>query len=271
MTDQMEHGSGDRFEVAVIGAGQAGLAMGYFLAKEGRHFTILEAADSIGSAWRSRWDSLVLFTPRRYDSLPGLPFPGDPDGYPGREEVIDYLEKLRVDLRAASPAEQRGPFGRTRRRRLRPRPRSADSPGQPGCGCDRPVPGPERACVRRGPRVGRRPDAQHGLPASERRSRRNRRGRRRRKHRIPDRQGAVGDPLGSPCDRISADTVAAAGARTRSLLVADEDEAHREDGRVAHRASCTGSRHADRLEHAGCEASRRRRSNRGSWASRAAQ
>jgi putative flavoprotein involved in K+ transport len=82
----------DRLEVAVIGAGQAGLAMGYFLAREGRHFAILEAFDSIGPAWRSRWDSLVLFTPRRYDSLPGLPFPGDPDGYPGREEVVDYLE-----------------------------------------------------------------------------------------------------------------------------------------------------------------------------------
>jgi putative flavoprotein involved in K+ transport len=92
MGDEMERGSGDRFAVAVIGAGQAGLALGYFLAREGRHFTILEASDSIGPAWRSRWDSLVLFTPRRYDSLPGLPVPGDPDGYPGREEVIDYLE-----------------------------------------------------------------------------------------------------------------------------------------------------------------------------------
>ena len=92
MGDAMERSSDDRFEVAVIGAGQAGLAMGYFLAREGRHFTILEASDSIGPAWRSRWDSLVLFTPRRYDSLPGLPFPGDPDGYPGRQEVVDYLE-----------------------------------------------------------------------------------------------------------------------------------------------------------------------------------
>jgi putative flavoprotein involved in K+ transport len=92
MGDEIKSGSGDRFEVAVIGAGQAGLAMGYFLAREGRHFTILEASDSIGRAWRGRWDSLVLFTPRRYDNLPGLPFPGDPDGYPGRDEVIDYLE-----------------------------------------------------------------------------------------------------------------------------------------------------------------------------------
>ena len=93
MTDQIEHGSDDRFEVAVVGAGQAGLAMGHFLAKDGRRFTILDAADSIGSAWRTRWDSLVLFTPRRYDSLPGLPFPGDPNGCPRREEVISYLER----------------------------------------------------------------------------------------------------------------------------------------------------------------------------------
>jgi putative flavoprotein involved in K+ transport len=83
----------DRFEVAVIGAGQAGLAMGYFLGKQGRRFTILEASDSVGAAWRSRWDSLVLFTPREYDSLPGLPFQGDPDGYPDRDEVISYLER----------------------------------------------------------------------------------------------------------------------------------------------------------------------------------
>jgi putative flavoprotein involved in K+ transport len=93
MAEEVETGSADRFEVAVIGGGQAGLALGYFLEKEGRHFTILEAADSLGAAWRTRWDSLVLFTPRRYDSLPGLPLPGDPDGYPGRDEIIDYLER----------------------------------------------------------------------------------------------------------------------------------------------------------------------------------
>lgn len=80
-----------RFDVAVVGAGQAGLAIGYFLARQGRKFVILEGADSVGAAWRSRWDSLVLFTPRRYDCLPGLVFPGDPDGYPTREEVGAYL------------------------------------------------------------------------------------------------------------------------------------------------------------------------------------
>ena len=82
-----------RFDVVVIGAGQAGLAMGYFLARQGRRFTILETRDSVGSAWRDRWESLVLFTPRRYDALPGLAFPGNPDGYPTRDEVISYLER----------------------------------------------------------------------------------------------------------------------------------------------------------------------------------
>ena len=74
--------AGSDYEVVVIGAGQTGLAIGYFLGQEGRRFAILEAADSIGSAWRDRWDSLTLFTPRRYSGLPGLPFPGDPEGYP---------------------------------------------------------------------------------------------------------------------------------------------------------------------------------------------
>jgi putative flavoprotein involved in K+ transport len=85
--------SSRRFEVIVIGGGQAGLAMGYFLAQQGRRFVILDTASSIGAAWRARWDSLTLFTPRRYDSLPGLEFPGYADGYPTRDEVIEYLER----------------------------------------------------------------------------------------------------------------------------------------------------------------------------------
>ena len=88
----------ERFDVVVVGAGQAGLTMGYFLAQQGRRFVILEAADSIGSAWRTRWDSLLLFTPRRYSALAGLPFPGDPDGYPGRDEVIAYLEQYAAEF-----------------------------------------------------------------------------------------------------------------------------------------------------------------------------
>ena len=83
--------TGDALEVVVVGGGQAGLAIGYFLARQGRKFAILEAAEEAAAAWRARWDSLRLFTPARYSSLPGLPFPGDPDGYPGRNDVVTYL------------------------------------------------------------------------------------------------------------------------------------------------------------------------------------
>jgi putative flavoprotein involved in K+ transport len=77
--------------VIVVGGGQAGLAIGYFLAQQGRRFAILEAAAEPAAAWRARWDSLKLFTPVRYSSLPGLPFPGNPESYPGRDDVVAYL------------------------------------------------------------------------------------------------------------------------------------------------------------------------------------
>jgi len=78
-------------DVVVVGGGQAGLAIGYQLAKQGTDFTILEAAEEPAAAWRDRWDSLKLFTSARYDSLPGMQFPGDPDRYPTRDEVANYL------------------------------------------------------------------------------------------------------------------------------------------------------------------------------------
>ena len=86
------------YDVIVIGGGQAGLAIGYHLTQQGKRFVILERAGAIAPAWRERWDSLVLFTPRRYDALPGLPFPGDPDTDPTRDEVIAYLERYAVEF-----------------------------------------------------------------------------------------------------------------------------------------------------------------------------
>jgi len=86
-----DNGAVEQREVVVVGGGQAGLAIGYFLAEQGRDFVILEAAAAPAAAWRERWDSLKLFTPVRYSSLPGLAFPGDPDSYPTSDEVVDYL------------------------------------------------------------------------------------------------------------------------------------------------------------------------------------
>ena len=78
-------------DAIVIGAGQAGLAMGYYLAQRSKNFVILDGAPEVGQAWRSRWDSLVLFTPSQFDGLPGLPFPAASDTYPTKDEVADYL------------------------------------------------------------------------------------------------------------------------------------------------------------------------------------
>jgi putative flavoprotein involved in K+ transport len=80
------------YDVIVVGGGQAGLALGYFLSDQNRtDFTILDAAEEHAAAWRERWESLKLFTPTRYSSLPGRAFPGDPDHYPTRDEVVVYL------------------------------------------------------------------------------------------------------------------------------------------------------------------------------------
>ena len=81
-----------QFGTVVIGGSQAGLAVGYYLKQRDLPFVILDENDRIGDAWRKRWDSLRLFTPGRYDGLPGMPFPGSPSSYPTKDEAADYLE-----------------------------------------------------------------------------------------------------------------------------------------------------------------------------------
>jgi len=81
-----------RIQTLVIGGGQAGLSVGYHLAKRGLPFLILDANERIGDAWRNRWDSLRLFTPARYAGLPGMAFPGRGDAFPTKEQVAEYLE-----------------------------------------------------------------------------------------------------------------------------------------------------------------------------------
>ena len=81
-----------RVETLVIGGGQAGLSVGYYLAKQGLPFLILEANQRIGDSWRSRWDSLRLFTPARFDGIAGMPFPASRNRFPTKNEMADYLE-----------------------------------------------------------------------------------------------------------------------------------------------------------------------------------
>jgi putative flavoprotein involved in K+ transport len=87
------NGTNDRLlDVAVVGGSQAGLAMAWHLVRAQLRFVVLEAAPEIGYTWRSRWDSLTLFTPAQYDALPGMPFPGRPDTYPTKDPVAGYLQ-----------------------------------------------------------------------------------------------------------------------------------------------------------------------------------
>lgn len=79
-------------DTIVVGGSQGGLATGYHLQRHGQDFVILDAGERVGDAWRERWDSLRLFTPARYDALPGLRFPAPPGAYPTKDEMADYLE-----------------------------------------------------------------------------------------------------------------------------------------------------------------------------------
>ncbi len=85
-------------ETLIIGAGQAGLATGYHLKQLGREFLILDGIERVGDNWRCHWDSLRLFTPAKYDGLPGLPFPGDPWSFPAKDAVADYLESYALEM-----------------------------------------------------------------------------------------------------------------------------------------------------------------------------
>jgi putative flavoprotein involved in K+ transport len=100
----------ERFDTIVIGAGQAGLAIGYELAARDIDFVILSDESRVGDNWRRRWDSLRLFTPARYSGLPGMPFPASPSHLPDKDEAADYLERyaerhdlpVRLDTRVDS-------------------------------------------------------------------------------------------------------------------------------------------------------------------------
>lgn len=86
------HGVTGTLDTLIIGGGQAGLALGRYLQDQDRTFLILDAYPRVGDAWRTRWDSLRVFTPAKFDGLPGVPFPGDPLNFPTKDDIAGYLE-----------------------------------------------------------------------------------------------------------------------------------------------------------------------------------
>ena len=237
----------ERREVVVVGGGQAGLAMGYYLAQQGRAFTILEAAAEPAAAWRERWDSLKLFTPVRYSGLPGLPFPGDPDSYPTRDQVADYLSdyarrfELPVELDSRVRAIRKTADGYLVE--LDDRAYKAEqvvvATG----------PSRRRSC-RRSPRSSARMSSSCIAPPTATRS---------RSLRAPCSLLAAGTLASrSPrswsahtrCTWRSAppDPAAAADPWTRPVLVPERDRADPQDDRVTHRPAAGGPRHADWLQ-----------------------
>lgn len=86
-------------DALVIGGGQAGWATAHAFTRAGRTATVLEAGTEPVGSWPAYYDSLTLFSPARYSSLPGLAFPGDPEHYPHRDEVIDYLRQRALSSR----------------------------------------------------------------------------------------------------------------------------------------------------------------------------
>jgi putative flavoprotein involved in K+ transport len=93
----------ERVESLIVGGGQAGLSVAYELAKRNRPFVIVDAHARVGDAWRTRWDSLLLFTPARFDGLAGMRFPTRGDVFPTKDQMADYLEsyaeRFRIPIR----------------------------------------------------------------------------------------------------------------------------------------------------------------------------
>jgi len=105
----------ERVDVVVIGAGQAGLSVGYHLSRRGLRFLILDASERIGDSWRQRWDSLRLFTPARFNGLDGMSFPAPPSYFPTKDEMAAYLEsyaeRFRLPVRSGVRVDRVGRAG----------------------------------------------------------------------------------------------------------------------------------------------------------------
>jgi putative flavoprotein involved in K+ transport len=97
-------GNDVKYDVIVIGGGQAGLAVGYYLRRSGLQYAILDAQEGPGGAWRYGWQSLTLFSPAQWSSLPGWVMPGGTSEYPGRDALLAYMGEY--ERRYALPVQR---------------------------------------------------------------------------------------------------------------------------------------------------------------------
>ncbi|MFM0327926.1 ArsO family NAD(P)H-dependent flavin-containing monooxygenase [Caballeronia glebae] len=94
-------------DVAIIGGGQSALATAYFLRRVGIDYVVLDDQSAPGGAWLHTWDSLQLFSPAQWSSLPGWLMPGTSGQYPSRDDVIRYLTEYekRYEVPVQRPVE----------------------------------------------------------------------------------------------------------------------------------------------------------------------
>ncbi len=99
----------EHIETLIVGGGQSGLAVGYHLAKQGRSFLILEAGERVGDSWRKRWDSLRVFSPAKFNGLPGMRFPAPRLSFPSKDAVADfqaaYAERFKLPIRTSTKVD----------------------------------------------------------------------------------------------------------------------------------------------------------------------
>ena len=114
--DRTSDGRAERVETVIVGAGQAGLSVGYHLARRNRPFTILDANQRVGDNWRRHWDSLRLYSPARLDGLPGMSFPAPKWSFPTKDETGAYLEqyaaRFELPIRTSTRVERIARNGR---------------------------------------------------------------------------------------------------------------------------------------------------------------
>ena len=208
----------DSLDVLVVGAGQTGLTVGYFLRQAGLRFLIVDGASQVGSAWAQRWESLVLFTPRRYNAMPGLAFDGDPRQGGDARRGDRLPAALRDGARPSDRVQQPGHVTRLPRRAIRRGAAGTNDPRRPGRRRHGPVPEASDPRVCRVGRSGCPPGPQHWVSTTKRPSAGPGCRGRRWQHRVSDRRGTGGRPQGGTGRRLATDAASGPAPGPADLL-----------------------------------------------------